>query len=386
MSQPNNLSDWLSKNGSLSSKAPENIRQEWGRLEFLKLDVELLSAFRKRELPVLLRFKCGHETNASLTQIQVRNKAGRVLCPICGKTADKNKGLGANGKPTQNTSPEIRNTWGREQFQALGIEMLGSYERAEKKVLVKFKCGHVDSITLTTAKSALQLSSTACKLCSGAITPVQYEKADVIDRESLRKVRLDKNAIHISIQDETDPYFRLLPFYFGDWATCTYCGSTAQCVEHIIPVCFFLAVPREAMNQGTVNSMGIRTSACHSCNNFAGGKVFNTFEEKCVFINWRIQMRLRRLKTADWTDMEIGGLKGKLKDFVRLKKIEKVNLENREKWYGSNSFFETIKGMEAQPVFHKDSGVFAQSVYDYFASILSRLVNYQNESPGKASL
>jgi hypothetical protein len=386
MDLQNNFSDWLSKSGSLSSKAPENVRHEWGRNEFIKLGVELLSTFRKRDLPVLLKFQCGHEANASLTQIQVRNRAGKVLCPTCGKTADKSKGLGANGRPTQNTSPEVRNARGREQFQYLGIEMLGSYERAEKKVLVKFKCGHVDSITLTFAKNALQLNSTACKLCAGTISPVGFEKEIIIDRESLRKVRFDKNAIHISIQDESDPYFRLLPFYFGDWATCTYCGSTAQCVEHIIPVCFFLAVPREAMNQGTVNSMGIRTSACNSCNNFAGGKVFNTFEEKCVFINWRIQIRLRRLKTANWTDMEIGGLKGKLKDFVRLKKIEKDNLENREKWYGSNSFFEVIKGMEAQPVFHKDSGVFAQSVYDYFASILSRLVNFQNESSGKTSL
>jgi hypothetical protein len=371
---------WLAKSGNLRSLAPDDVRQIWARREFRKFDAEVLGHWQHRDIPVVLRFPCGHEARATNGQLYARKTLGKAICPVCYDASAKTKGLGANGKPTQNTSPEIRSAWGKEQFANLGIEMLGQYERAEKKVLVKFKCGHLDSITLTSANQAAQAGKTACKLCSGSVAPVAYEKEVVVDRETLRTVRVNKNTVEVDILNEDDPLFRLLPFYFGDWATCTYCGCEAQCVEHVIPVCFFLRTPRSESSQSFVNSQGIRTSACNSCNNFAGGKVFNTFEEKCVFINWRIQIRLKRLRTAGWTSDEVQELKGKLKDYVKLKKSEKENLENRANWFGSNSFFEVIDGLDSQPVFFKDSGVYAQSVYDYFESTMLKLIAYRDRS------
>jgi hypothetical protein len=90
-------------------------------------------------------------------------------------------------------------------------------------------------------------------------------------------------------------------------------------------------------------------------------------------------VQLTRLKTANWAPTEIQELKGKLKQFIKIKKVEKENLENRVSWYGSNSFFEIIESLDSQPVFNKDSGVYAQSVNDYFESTIFKLIEWRNK-------
>ncbi|HUY46117.1 MAG TPA: HNH endonuclease signature motif containing protein, partial [Streptosporangiaceae bacterium] len=58
-----------------------------------------------------------------------------------------------------------------------------------------------------------------------------------------------------------------------DGCRCRYCGEPADCVDHIVPVCY-----------RSDNVMANLAAACTSCNLTVGGMVFPSFDAKRAYI------------------------------------------------------------------------------------------------------
>jgi uncharacterized protein YlaI len=135
---------------------------------------------------------------------------------------------------------------------------------------------------------------------------------------------------------------QMVPDYlFGCQGICTYCGYTANTIDHVIPVSFF---DGRIVRAGAVRSKGVRTYACSDCNTVLSNKYFESFRKRCQYINQAIARRYKGiLNLPVWTPEEFAELG---KNF-RSKLAEKMNLKaivlERIRWQTTNEFDEYCK-------------------------------------------
>lgn len=135
---------------------------------------------------------------------------------------------------------------------------------------------------------------------------------------------------------------QMVPDYlFGLKGICTYCGDTAQTIDHVIPVSFF---DGKIVRSAALRGKGVRTYACSDCNCMLSNKYFESFRERCKYVNQGIERRFKRvLNMPVWTDEEFKEL-GKN---IRSRLAEKLNLKalvlERIRWQTTNEFDDYCK-------------------------------------------
>lgn len=135
---------------------------------------------------------------------------------------------------------------------------------------------------------------------------------------------------------------QMVPDYlFGLKGICTYCGDIAQTVDHVIPVSFF---DGKIVRSASVKNKGVRTYACSDCNCMLSNKYFESFRERCKYVNQGIERRFKKvLNMPVWTDEEFKEL-GKN---MRSRLAEKLNLKalvlERIRWQTTNEFDDYCK-------------------------------------------
>jgi hypothetical protein len=110
---------------------------------------------------------------------------------------------------------------------------------------------------------------------------------------------------------------------------CTYCGASAECKEHVIPVAY-LSIGRSYDPEKCWI-----VPACNSCNNLAGVFVAFSISEKAKYITKKFKLKYKRILNApEWTEDEMnemdynlktmiwGGLVAKRMAYERLKQLE----------------------------------------------------------------
>ena len=79
--------------------------------------------------------------------------------------------------------------------------------------------------------------------------------------------------------------------------TCRYCGDKANCVDHIEPVC-----------RGGKNDLDNLVACCTTCNGYAGGKQFNSFEAKRLYVAGKPPEKLKSPRPK-WHQVVYGSLR-----------------------------------------------------------------------------
>ena len=144
---------------------------------------------------------------------------------------------------------------------------------------------------------------------------------------------------------------QVVPDYlFGCIGICTYCGERANTVDHVIPVSYF---DSQIIRTASTKNKGVRTYSCAECNFMLSNKFFNTFSDRCKYVNQRIGQRHRAiLNLPVWTPEEFDELGKNIK--ARLG--EKLNLKavvlERIRWQTTQEFDEYCK--EAREYFQDE--------------------------------
>jgi hypothetical protein len=101
------------------------------------------------------------------------------------------------------------------------------------------------------------------------------------------------------------------------WATpCCYCGDPAEADEHVFPQAAFKKLGEMACKLIPDDLLQI-VPACHECNGLAGDKVFQSFEEKRLYIKSRIGQRYHEaLSFPHWDTEDLDALHGALRQWI----------------------------------------------------------------------
>ncbi len=106
-------------------------------------------------------------------------------------------------------------------------------------------------------------------------------------------------------------YNRTSNYHYTRWAgdSCVYCGQEAEVLDHAYPA---------SREPGLAPSgMLILVPACTECNGIAGYKVHLTIEDRRDDVQNRLKEKYKKLlMMPDWTDEELGHLKGRLRESV----------------------------------------------------------------------
>lgn len=92
---------------------------------------------------------------------------------------------------------------------------------------------------------------------------------------------------------------------------CIYCGATAQCREHVIPVSYL------SFARTYDQSLVWIVPACNNCNSLAGAYIAFSIPEKAKYILSRFKIKYKKLlKQPEWTQDELNNLDYNLKEMV----------------------------------------------------------------------
>lgn len=106
---------------------------------------------------------------------------------------------------------------------------------------------------------------------------------------------------------------------------CTYCGSPANSLDHIIPVSYEF-VSRKAANY----SRKITVPCCEECNNKLSNNWLPTIAERAEHLSEAYRKKYKKiLKSPHWEQWEIENLSGFLRKNVESNMILKENIKNR---------------------------------------------------------
>lgn len=169
----------------------------------------------------------------------------------------------------------------------------------------------------------------------------------------------------LKLNADTPKIRHVIPDYlFGQRGICTYCGDTGNSIDHVIPVSYF---DDNIKRSGKLNSKGIRTHSCSDCNSILNDKYFESFYERCQYVNKRIQQRFKKIiNLPPWSPEEFA----KLGKNIKASLGEKLNLKGvvleRLRWQSTNEFYEYWK--EAQDYFKTEAQIVSREwMLEYFA-------------------
>jgi len=115
---------------------------------------------------------------------------------------------------------------------------------------------------------------------------------------------------------------------------CIYCGSDAECREHVIPVSY--TSDRRSYDE----SREWIVPACNTCNGIAGCNVYFTIPEKAEYILKKFKSRYRRiLEMPSWTESELAEL-----DYT-LREMTFANIVAKRVAFEKKEYLETITDM-----------------------------------------
>jgi len=158
-------------------------------------------------------------------------------------------------------------------------------------------------------------------------------------------------------------------FIFGNFGTCTYCGSDAgTSVDHVIPVNWF---SKRGSRQTPMTGSGIRTWSCQTCNSGIGDKYFNTFADRTLYVERFLRRRYSRtLSCEDWEPSEIAELSGKLKSYVLNAQKELNLVRSMVEWRNSDGFYRNLEGLLYQPCLDPKDQAYSDLVAQFFEAEL----------------
>lgn len=129
---------------------------------------------------------------------------------------------------------------------------------------------------------------------------------------------------------------------------CVYCGTFADCRDHIIPISFLRGTgDRRGSFVDKINLV----RACSECNHIAGSKVFSNLDDKREYIQSRLKQKYKKLLLfPSWNENELEEMSQKFKQIIRLKQRAKLVIEYRLAWpsvekndLAVNDFIEVLK-------------------------------------------
>lgn len=160
-------------------------------------------------------------------------------------------------------------------------------------------------------------------------------------------------------------------FVFGSRGTCTYCGGDGVSQDHVIPVSWFRKVP---VRGSTSDRRGIRTWSCTYCNSVLSNNWFDTFSERCSYVESSYRRKYRRILGLDtWDEVELAELSGKLRSYVELQNSQRIALLELVEWNGSDSFYYNIEDLLWQPTVDVTSPYYSSTVADFFGRELKMI-------------
>ena len=98
-------------------------------------------------------------------------------------------------------------------------------------------------------------------------------------------------------------------FERDDW-TCRYCFKEAECIDHVMPY-----------SHTFDNHPDNLAASCNFCNRVVSNKIFDTFENKRIFIIKQVSQILKNTTFKVWTVTELKELNGRLRKYVGINSI-----------------------------------------------------------------
>ncbi len=161
-------------------------------------------------------------------------------------------------------------------------------------------------------------------------------------------------------------------FRFGSWNHCAYCGATPTGTDHAIPMAYISCADRR-WNHSAADKIGPQTPACHFCNvKLLNKKGFDSFEERCRFVSDRLR-RIAIRSSAVWSENEIQQLRDKLQSFVRFKRQEKSDFQERANWFYTLEYYRNLENLLYEPLLIKGEEAFHKAYYEYFRTTIAEI-------------
>jgi hypothetical protein len=163
----------------------------------------------------------------------------------------------------------------------------------------------------------------------------------------------------------------IINWCFGTHGVCTYCGAGSECIDHVVPVSWFHKTG--VRNEGT-RYKGIRTFSCNNCNKVLGNRYFESFKDRCQWVEDHYRTSYRKIARLDpWDESELASLRGKLKKYVKAKESERIEITRRAEWPFSDSYFKNIVDLVDQPAVTLSSPKAIDWLYRFFESTIIQI-------------
>lgn len=153
-------------------------------------------------------------------------------------------------------------------------------------------------------------------------------------------------------------------FKFGSSTSCTYCGDSPDTVDHIF------AVSSQTMKRrhGNKTCYGPITPCCSSCNVILSNRGFDTFLNRCEFVNKRLESKA---KPIEWSKAQMQELDYTLRTFVEKDQAKRLWYRFRADWFKGRDWVLNLESLTYQPAFDVSATGFNQELFDYFESTIS---------------
>ena len=159
----------------------------------------------------------------------------------------------------------------------------------------------------------------------------------------------------------------LLPhFKFGNDGICTYCGDDSDTFDHVIPISF----QSELLRSEIPNEVGPVTFACRDCNHRLGNRYFDTFNQRCEWIQQRLSLKT---KAVNWTKLELVRLDWGLRKFIERERDRRLWIQDRADWFDSRSFWLNIEDLTWIELLKPFTLNFNKPLFEYFSNSISRI-------------
>lgn len=153
-------------------------------------------------------------------------------------------------------------------------------------------------------------------------------------------------------------------FSFGDTFRCTYCGHPAKTRDHVIAVSYQRPSRRKANS-----TCGPWCPCCNECNSHLYSHYFDTFEERCRFIQHRLELKAKPIL---WSIQETQHLDHNLRTYILNNRELRLSYRARADFFESRDFYIQIENLihHCNNLLETTAGQFLQS---YFQSTINQI-------------